>query len=227
MAAALILGLIPIGLWMRASIAAPAGPEFSAVVDVDVSDAAGPSAEQQAAESAVAPVRDLAPPWEVIAGTWTQQGERIAQQPGDAPLLEPSAIAVVFLGADPAVGVTFVEPRRGDGVLVRYADPENHWMIFADPPAGLWRVVKVIDGLAIAVTELGPLGAQQRIAVASSEAAVTITLDERDPVEISDPELAGAASVGLIALDPDSRSEWTHFRAGAGVGLPGVEVTVG
>jgi hypothetical protein len=138
------------------------------------------------------------PAWIAPAGTWGVLA-------GQASLVGPLAgrnLAVLDVGqADATLQVQVPVASDGAGLVFRYRDVTNYWAFVAVPVYGSWAVVKVVDGREMVVANTGLSGTADGTAlgVRLQGETIDLILNSRVVSTITDPELAGANSVGLAA----------------------------
>lgn len=152
-------------------------------------------------------------PWDVIAGTW-QVGRGVVTVTSDS--VERS-IATVALGASDAeisaqVGATGAK----SGLVFRFADKDNYWMVLAAPAGPGWNVKKVVDG---EVTDVGNLGVARasdgtNIGVRLVGSEISILVEGRVRATFTDETHQFARRAGVTATGDDAvGSSWQHFLA--------------
>lgn len=85
---------------------------------------------------------DIGPEWEVITGAFASQNgiARTSSQPGLAVALAPQSHGLIT-----AVFSATADAGQG-GLVVRYQDADNYWLVLADWTGSLFKLVKVLDG---------------------------------------------------------------------------------
>ena len=166
------------------------------LADATVAEPAGDDFERADADGLAADGAD----WTEPLGTWAIQDGHAALTAGaDGPL---AGLAVLPAEAPSHLEVTATAVEPGWGVAFRVQDADDLWAVVARPERGSWSLVHVRAGaieetpdfVAVEPTDLSVV---QIDLVAD---LVRVSIDGGEPNEVSDPALAEAGDVGLLAL---------------------------
>lgn len=150
--------------------------------------------------------------WRADAGVWGISGGE-AWVPGPA---EGRNLAVVDLGTVPAaLQARVARMASGAGLVFRYRDPANYWAVVAVPGYATWAVVKVVAGHERVVTNTGlsPTADGTALTVILRDDGVGVIVDGDVRENVSDPELADAAMVGMTTAGPEANvARFDDFR---------------
>ena len=137
---------------------------------------------------------------------WIESVGRWAVQDAHAALTEGGGGAVAGLAVLPAeathleVTATAVEP--GWGVAFRVQDADDLWAVVARPERGSWSLVHVEAGTVQETQDFVAVEPRDLSVVQVDVVGdlIRVTVDDGESNEVSDPALADAGDVGLLAL---------------------------
>ena len=155
--------------------------------------------------------------WDEVSGAWeVRDGVARVVERND---LGTRTVAVADLGAsDGAVSVTAASMVNGFGVVFRFQDAFNYWLVVASPDYGSWRLQRLDEGR---IVELGGIGLAPSVDGSTVEVrfegrTITVFVDGLERREVVDDALLDATNVGLLAEGAGStEAAWDDF-----VGVP-------
>ncbi len=152
--------------------------------------------------------------WEEI-GTWGILDNRLANiVEGDEATRE---FALRDLGAgDGTVAAVVIESAEGTGLVFRFKDAKNYWMLTPAPKYGTWVLNKYTNGTATLVGNSGLASSAENTAVVVELAGpeITVKVDGKEVAQFTDPYLATATKVGFASGGFGAqRARWDDFYA--------------
>jgi hypothetical protein len=160
--------------------------------------------------------------WTSSAGGWTIVDGVVAVQPAEG---SPADLAVTRLGTtEGLIQVTMPVVVNEGGIVFRYVDPANYWVVVGAPQYASWNLAKVVDGVAtiVANTGLTPVDPFTTVGVLLADTHITVLVNGRPAATAVDPELAEGDGAGLYASGPEAaNARWDEFVVlGVGVDPP-------
>jgi hypothetical protein len=155
------------------------------------------------------------PSWQAIAGRWgIQNNSAYVSTP-----VAPASIAVADTGrTSGAIAVTLSVMRNGAGLVFRFRDPQNYWIVVAAGEYGTWVVEKVIGGNVTSVGNIGvpvPVNNGTRIHIDQRGDSFQVWVDQSGNVSIPysfvDHQLVDARRAGVYALGSASGARFVDF----------------
>lgn len=164
--------------------------------------------------------------WDEVAGRWAvADGVAVLEEVND---LGERSLALVDLGSgDGAVSITAAEVANGLGLVFRFEDAFNYWLLTASPDFGGWRLSRIEEGqvVDVAALPLTPTAPGTTAEVRFSGRDITVFLDGTEVRSLTDPALADATRVGLLFQGGDpSGAAWDDFVAVPEGGTPSTTV---
>jgi hypothetical protein len=152
--------------------------------------------------------------WRSVAGTWgTADGQAYVDQPVDG-----QSLAVVDVGRSDGVAQVRVDKvGSGAGLVVRYRDPSNYWVVEAVPGYATWTLVKVVDGAARVVADSGASGTfgGTTLTVRLQGDQIEVSLGGEVSISVADSTFGEATSIGMAASGADAgQARFDDYRAG-------------
>jgi hypothetical protein len=138
-------------------------------------------------------------PWQEPEGLWLVQDSHAALSTGTSDDLP--GLAVLPGDAPSSVEVTATAVEPGWGLAFRVQDRDNFWAVVADTDGAAWSLVHVADGTAEVTEGFVPVEPTD-LAVVGVELTgdlIRVTVGDQSN-QVSDPALADATAVGLVAL---------------------------
>lgn len=166
--------------------------------------------------------------WRSVQGTWGVQA-------GAARLVRGAALkrdlVVADMGAsDGFVQVTQKVSAAGAGLVFRYRNEFNYWVVRAAPRFATWTVEKIVAGKAVPLGNLGatPANDGTTVSVSLQGSQIDLFVDGFRRRTISDADLERETFVGLSAFGEGvTAARWSNFLASAQrEPLPSVSTTV-
>lgn len=154
-------------------------------------------------------------PWDQVSGRWeVQEGEAKAVE---ANALGARTLAVTDLGvADGALAVTLAIAVDGVGVVFRYQDAFNYWLVTAVPSFASWRIDRLDEGVLVEVATLPLVEAEDgtTVEVRFEGRSITVFVDGEQRHELVDGALEHATGIGLVftGANPE-RASWDDLVA--------------
>ena len=144
--------------------------------------------------------------WYAVSGTWSVSNDGIGVVTSE---VDQSAILVTDARKTQYSFIFTVKQwAAGSGFIFRDINPENYWMITANPEFGTWDVRRVVDKNPTYVGYLRAVGCcitGTHFEVASrDDGALVVSVDGLINLSIIDKTMAGATMVGLIAAGSDA-----------------------
>jgi hypothetical protein len=161
---------------------------------------------------------DTGEEWEVPAGKWGKKDNH-------AYVVEPNkegggrTMALVDLGStNGSVSARVTKMASGWALIFRYKGAFNYWMLTASPKFATYNLAKVSDGKA---SPMGKIQAKQDdgtlVGVQFQGPNITIVVNEKAVLTISDTTGGGGTKVGIAAADATAtEAQWSEFSAKAG-----------
>lgn len=154
------------------------------------------------------------PAWTATPGWQVRQGRArvLGLERAPAP-----TVAAVDTGV--RVGVIAAEGwriRDGWALAFRFQGPRNHWRVVAQPSAGRYELVRVLDGTVEVVASADSLafGDGTEVAVRLDGETIVVTADEVPTIFVQDREPSTSTAAGPMATDGRALSSgWTRFLA--------------
>ena len=175
-------------------------PRVGRAVIVDSFDTVGPEA---------LPAHEFE--WGAAIGSW-------AAERGVARVVSPASEggvpALVIAGtqtADGLVQVTMSQVTNGSGLAFRLKTAANYWALVAAPPFATWNLVKVVEGEAETVGNVGvaPVAAGTTIGVMLDGDDIRVMIDGRVRLTLSDRTHNDGTWIGLVAQGgPVTEARW-------------------
>jgi hypothetical protein len=152
--------------------------------------------------------------WRSVAGTWgTANGGAYVDQPVDG-----RSLAVVDVGRSEGLAqVRIDEVASSAGLVVRYRDPSNYWVVEAVPGYATWTLAKVVDGTAQVVADSGASGTfgGTTLTARLQGDGIEVSLGDEVSISVVDATFREATSIGMAASGIDaSQARFDDYRAG-------------
>lgn len=154
------------------------------------------------------------PGWEEL-GTWGVRDGHLANivQDDDAGrefvLRNPGA-------GDLTVAAVVIEAAEGTGMVFRFQDDQNYWLLAPAPKYGTWVVNKYEAGTSTLVGNTGLASSAENTAVVLelSGSEIVVEVDGKQVASFDDPYLASATKVGFASGGFGAqRARWDSFYA--------------
>jgi hypothetical protein len=153
--------------------------------------------------------------WDEVSGTWEVRDG--AARVVEVNELGTRTVAVADLGAsDGAVSVTAASMANGFGLVFRFQDAFNYWLVVASPEFGSWRLQRLDEGHTVELGGIGLAPAEDgsTVEVRFEGRTITLFVDGLQRREVVDDALVDATGVGLLAEGPAStEAAWDDFVA--------------
>jgi hypothetical protein len=154
------------------------------------------------------------------AGWAVADGQVAIADVGASPVL-----AVTDLGwSDGAFSVSFPVVAEGAGLVFRYVDVGNYWVVRAAPAYATWNLERVVDGEVTVVgnTGLSAVDAATSVGVVAAGDAIVVLVNGRPLARTTDPTHATGTWMGFYATGvPASAARWDDLLALPSPGLRG------
>jgi hypothetical protein len=151
--------------------------------------------------------------WRAIKGEWTLRDDEI--RIGKEGKLLFSLLVTDGGSSNTVTSVRMPVVTTGSGVVFRYSNPFNYWMLRAARNVASWQVVKVIDGRTTIVGNTGfsPTSDGTLVGVAShDDGRIIISFNGKFQSSFAEPELADKRGVGVGAVGlGSSRAVFSGF----------------
>lgn len=153
-------------------------------------------------------------PWLAAAGTW---GVKDHQAYVVKPKAEGYSLAVLNTHTgDGTVQVTMPKIAAGSGLVFRYRNVFNYWIMTASPKVATWVVQKVVDGKLTTVGGIGvaPAIGGTVISVEMRGGVLSVSVNGQLRRTFSDGDLQGEPRVGLVGFAKAAgTARWRNFVA--------------
>lgn len=135
---------------------------------------------------------------------------------GRAKSTSPSdSVAVASLPGNDvgAVSMAIFDAKPGSGLVFRYRDPSNYWIITPHPTHGTWSVVKVEAGNPSTLTETAnAVGTENvTISVQTTNDDIVVRLNGRMETVLTDAFLAEVPATGMMVKGGDASTAFDDF----------------
>lgn len=112
-----------------------------------------------------------------------------------------------------AVSMAVFDAQSGSGVVVRYQDPANYWLVTPHPSHGTWSLVKVENGTSTTMTETAnAFGTENvNVAVQTTGDNMVIRFNGRMETVLAHPFLAEVPATGFLAAAGDANTSFDDF----------------
>jgi hypothetical protein len=150
--------------------------------------------------------------WLAVRGTWgvTDQQAYVAQ-----PKPKGYSLAVLNVRTgNETLQVTMPRVATGSGVVFRFRNEFNYWMITASPKVATWVVQKVVSGNVTTVGSIGvaPAANGTTISIQMRDADLNFSVNGRLRKNFQDSELAAEQYAGLVGFGKEAgEARWTNF----------------
>lgn len=149
--------------------------------------------------------------WTVISGRWqTDSGLATLTQDSDV-----RSIAVVDVGAINAeVSAQMGTVTAKSGLVFRFVDESNYWVVLAAPDTPSWNLKKVVGGEVIDVGNVGVARASDgtNVGVRFDGPEIEVLVEGRVRATFTDTAHQFGRLAGLTATGPDAEgTTWRHF----------------
>ncbi len=149
--------------------------------------------------------------WGEVAGQWeVRQGAAVL-------VTDPSIRSIAVVDSGVANGVITIESvvtKAKAGIVFRYVDKDNYWMLTAVPTAGTWNVRKVVTGEVVDVANLGTAstGNGDLLSIELRGAEIGIGVNGVGKVKFTDETHLDGTGVGLTATgDGATEAVWDNL----------------
>jgi hypothetical protein len=136
-----------------------------------------------------------------VKGDWQVRDGRITIERHGRYLL--SLLVTDGRTSDAAISARMPVVRSGSGIVFRYANPFNYWMVRAVRGVASWQLLKVVDGKTAFVGNTGfsPTGDGTVVGVATrADGAIAISFNGKVQSSFTDHDLADKRGVGVGAV---------------------------
>jgi hypothetical protein len=117
------------------------------------------------------------------------------------------AVALASLpdGKIGAVSMTVLNANTGSGVVFRFRDLANYWVVTPHASHGTWSLVKIQGGVATTMAETASAVGTENVSISvqTDGDRIVVRLNGRMETVLSDAFLGGVASTGFIAKGPE------------------------
>lgn len=140
------------------------------------------------------------PTWSTPRGSLVLSGGRAAGDPASSEVT-PSMAVVEAPGTPQMVEARFNRVTGDMGVIFRFADPLNYWMLRPAPQYATWNIFSVVQGTSQLMRNTGLSGlGSGTVTVKLSGADIEVELGAHLNTKLSSRVLSGSKGVGLIAF---------------------------
>jgi len=156
-------------------------------------------------------------PWRTSSGHWGIDSENAFLSVADSQ--RPRNVAVVDMGSsDGRFRVTMSKVEAGSGLVFRYRNELNYWMLQAAPGVLTWNVRLIKDGAVVDIQNIGlsDTGDGATVEVDMNGDNIEFFVNDKFASTLVDKTLADGRFVGFVAFGAGQTSaRWSRLAAQA------------